>query len=476
MVLGLGTIVGAIVFLAIVAAIQYIAIQHPMRWDLTDIGKYTLAPQSKKAVETFKKRGLPVQVLAFYETKELRQRARASDLLDQYRDSYSGFTYSFIDPDKDRAVALKNKIDAYPTIIIRAGDKEERITTADEETVTNALLKLLRGEIKKIYFVKGHGELSPESKDPDGLSVAKEHIEKQNYQTTEIVLTRKPAVPEDAAMLVIAGPTIDLLDVELEMIKKYLDKGGNLLVLLNPFKSPKLAKFLKHYGFVTKDDIVIDRMSRVFGGDYLMPVITTYIKFPITKNFKLASFFPEARSVAVPKKPVPNVVAKELALTGPLSWTISESQLKSGKANFDPKTGTKGPIPVMAVSTYTNMASLNKRLAEASKGKGTGSAGLNSALPKPAKARIVVIGSSQFASNKFFRLQGNGDLFMNTISWLAEEENLIAIRPKSRKSQPVILTGSQSTIMFALPVVLVPLAWFVAGVVVYFFRRRTRLV
>ena len=87
-----------------------------------------------------------------------------------------------------------------------------------------------------------------------------------------------------------------------------------------------------------------------------------------------------------------------------------------------------------------------------------------------------MIGSSQFASNKFFRLQGNGDLLMNTISWLAEEENLIAIRPKSRKSQPVILTGNQSTIMFVLPVVIVPLAWFVAGVVVYFFRRRTRLV
>jgi ABC-type uncharacterized transport system involved in gliding motility auxiliary subunit len=465
-VLGLGTIIGAVVFLAIVAAIQYIAVRHPVRWDITDIGKYTLAPQSRKAVENFKKKGLPIKVLAFYESKELRQRARVSDLLDQYRDVYSEFTYSFIDPDKDRTLALKNKIDTYPTILIKAGGKEERITTVDEETVTNALLKLLRGEIKRIYFVKGHGELSPESTDPDGMSVAKDQIGKQNYKTTEIVLTRKPAVPDDAAMLVVAGPTIDLLDVEMEMIGKYLDKGGKLLVLLNPFKTPALSKFLKKYGFITTDDIVIDRMSRVFGGDYLMPVITTYIKFPITKNFKLASFFPEARSVRVPKTPSPDVDAKELALTGPVSWTISESQLKSGKADFDPKTGMKGPIPVMAVSTYTHVASPDK-------GKGSPA---DSALPPPTKARIVVIGSSQFASNKFFRLQGNGDLFMNTISWLAEEESLIAIRPKSRKARPVVLTGSQSTIMFVLPVVFVPLVWFLAGVVVYFLRRRTSAV
>lgn len=217
-----------------------------------------------------------------------------------------------------------------------------------------------------------------------------------------------------------------------------------------------------------------------------MPVITTYVQFPITKNFNLASFFPEVRSVNVSKKLAPNVTAKELAMTSPVSWTINEEQLKSGNANFDEKTGTRGPVSVMAVSTYSPEPSDKKAggkdeeekefdARETPTKEDTALAGgKDDSAPKaPPKARIVVFGSSLFASNKFFKLQGNGDLFMNTVSWLAEEENLIAIRPKSSRGQPVVLTDRQSRVTFWVPVVIMPLAWFVVGVAVYSYRRRT---
>ncbi len=130
------------------------------------------------------------------------------------------------------------------------------------------------------------------------------------------------SIPEDATILMIAGAKTDLLDSELDSIRDYIKRGGSVFVLLNPFKTPKLAAFLKDYGFETEDDIVVDRMSRAFGGDYLMPVITTYINFPITKNFGVASFFPETRSVRAAEKPVPDVTVQALALTSPVSWTI----------------------------------------------------------------------------------------------------------------------------------------------------------
>lgn len=479
--LGGGTAAGVIIFLAIIVAIQYIALEHPKRWDVTRAGKHTLSPQSKKVLDTFQEKKLPIEVLAFYEAKDTNARDAVRDLLDQYRDLDGAFTYSFVDPDQNRTLALQNKIDSYPSIVLKAGEKDERISTADEETVTNALTKLLRTEVKKIYVVKGHGELSPDSKDPDGLSTAKEQIEKQNYKVEEIVLMQTPSIPDDATLLMIAGPKTDPLDSELDLIRNYIKRGGSLFVLLNPFKTPKLATFLKDYGFETADDIVVDRMSRVFGGDYLMPVITTYINFPITKNFNVASFFPEVRSVRAAEKPIPNVTVQGLALTSPVSWTISEEQLKSGNANFDEKTGQKGPISVMAVATYNNVSPPNK---ESDKGEKTTK---DSAEPtakadakkaeenpsKTAKARIVVMGSSLIATNKFFKLQGNPDLIMNSVSWLAEDENLIAIRPKSSRSQPIVLTGNESLIILLVPVVFVPLAWIIAGVVVYLYRRRT---
>lgn len=479
--LGGGTAAGILIFLAIMVAIQYIALEHPKRWDLTRAGKHTLSPQSRKVLDTFKEKKLPIEVLAFYESKDTNARDAVRDLLDQYRDVYGAFSYSFIDPDQNRTVALQNKIESYPSIVLKAGQKDERIATADEETVTNALTKLLRTGVKKIYLVKGHGELSPDSKDPEGLNTAKEQIEKQNYKVEDIVLLQTASIPDDATILMIAGPKTDPLDTELDLIRNYINRGGSVLVLLNPFKTPKLAAFLKDYGFETADDIVVDRMSRVFGGDYLMPVITTYINFPITKNFNLASFFPEVRSVRAAEKPKPNVTVQGLALTSPVSWTISEEQLKSGNANFDEKTGQKGPVSVMAVATYNKIASAPK---EAGKGENAAknptdpAATINGSKSeehpaKTAKARIVVAGSSLFAANKYFKLQGNGDLFMNSVSWLAEDENLIAIRPKSSKSQPIVLTGNESLVILVVPVILVPLSWIIVGVVVYLYRRRT---
>jgi len=482
--LGGGAATGIIVCLAIVVAIQYVIIQHPKRWDITRIGKYTLATQSKQALLDFKYKDIPIEVLAFYEAKEFNERERVRDLLDQYRDAYDRFTYSFIDPDMSLMVAKQHGVESYPTLIIKAGDKKERITTADEETLTNTLLKMLRTEVKKVYFVKGHGELAADDTEDRGFSVAKQQIEKQNYTTGELILTQVPSVPDDANIVVIAGPTADPLDSEIEILRTYVKRGGHLLVLLNPFKTPKLTEFLKSYGFEFADDIVVDRPSRAFGGDYLMPVITQYVKFPITKNFKLASFFPEARSVRAPKETTPEVSAQELALTSPVSWTIDREQLKSGNANFDEKTGIRGPVPVMAVSTYTTVGPADGSKKEKGseteakpKGKDEGEESKKSeaspADERAVKARIVVLGSSQFASNKFFKLEGNADLFMNTVSWLAEEENLIAIRPKSERARPLILTASQSRMMFLVPVVFVPLAWFVVGVVVYIHRRRT---
>jgi ABC-type uncharacterized transport system involved in gliding motility auxiliary subunit len=265
------------------------------------------------------------------------------------------------------------------------------------------------------------------------------------------------------------------------MIRSYLDRGGSLLVLLNPFQTPKLCEFLKGYGFETADDIVVDRMSRAVGGDYLMPIITTYIDFPITKNFELASFFPEARSVRVPEKLGPGLEGQELALTSADSWTINKEQLDSRKANFDEKTGKKGPIPVMGVISHydpeaamkspeKNDESVKKEPAAPQQEEKTEDHGTDARIKK---GRLVVAGSSLFAANKYFKLQGNGDLFMNAVSWLAEDENLIAIRPKSLHAEPIVLTPSESLAALLIPMGIVPLAWIIAGVLVFFYRRRS---
>ncbi|MHB8202828.1 MAG: GldG family protein [Desulfomonilaceae bacterium] len=474
---GGGLALGTLIFFAIIIALQYIAIQNPLRWDVTKTGKHTLAPQSKQVIETFSGKHIPVSALAFYESKDQPGREETRDLLDRYRDVSKNFTYTFYDPDRDRSMALQYKIDSYPSLILKAGDKVETLNSIDEETVTNALERLLRSDVKKVYFLKGHGELDPADTGVQGFSVAKDHIEKQNYKTADLVLLETPGVPKDATMLIIAGPKTDPMENELKAIQDFINRGGSLLVMLNPFQTPKLSAFLKNYGFETTDDIVVDRMSQALGGDYLMPVITTYAQFPITRNFTVASFFPQTRSVKTISPNPPGIQAIELAKTSPVSWTINEQQLKSGVADFDEKTGQKGPIPVMSVSTMTPTE--KQEHATPVKSDTAKDDKLNqkehdsNSNDKPLrKGRVVVTGSSLFAANRFFKLQGNADLFLNTVSWLAEDENLIAIRPKSEKSQPIVLTANQSLLSFLVPVVVVPLIWIVAGIAVFVYRKR----
>lgn len=472
---GGGLAVGTLTFLSILIALQYVAVQNPKRWDVTNTGKHTLAPQSRQVLETFRDKGIQVELCAFYESKDQRGREEVQDLLDRYRDVWKNFSYTFYDPDKDRAVAIQNKVDAYPTIVLKAGDKIERLASSDEESVTNALMRLLRSETKKVYFLKGHGELDPADTGTQGFSVAKEQIEKQNYKTGDLILLQTPSVPDDATILVVAGPKTDLMENEIGAIEEFVHRGGSLFVMLNPFQASNFSQSLKKFGFETNDDIIVDKMSQALGGDYLMPVITTYAQFPITRNFTMASFFPQSRSIGVLSPAPPHIQAIELAKTSQVSWTINEQQLKSGVADFDEKTGKKGPLSVMSVSTVTVKKDNQKPGAESNTDsapdKDVNNKDDQSDIPNK-KGRVVVTGSSLFSANRFFKLQGNSDLFLNTVSWLAEDENLIAIRPKPQKSQPIVMTAGQSLVSFVVPVLLVPFIWIVAGIGVFVYRRK----
>ena len=168
-----------------------------------------------------------------------------------------------------------------------------------------------------------------------------------------------------------------------------------------------------------------------------------YVSHPITRDFRFATLFPVARTVTVKDKLPQGVTAQGLARTSAESWAeTNQEQIRTGQVR--PDSGeARGPLTVAAVATV--------EAKEAPAGR------------KDAKARVVVVGDSDFVSNGFLNVSGNRDFFLNTVSWLAEEENLIAVRPKESRTNPVFLTAAQDQVLFWVPVVLLPLAMVVAG-------------
>jgi len=277
-------------------------------------------------------------------------------------------------------------------------------------------------------------------------------------------------VPDDAAVVILAGPRQDLLESETEALRTYLGRGGHLFVMIDPESVPGLVAFVKGYGLEVGNDVVIETnpLGRLVGGDYLMPVVMTYERHAITKDLgNVMTMFPLVRSVQVAKDLPQGITAQGLAMTSAESWAETDLKaLHEGHTAFDADSDRRGPITIAAVAT------INPR------NTGTAASGSAESTDQPEQeksahaARLVVFGDSEFANNSLFPVQGNGNLFLNTVSWLAEEEDLIAIRPrKGGGSGPVMLTAAQAPLIFWLPVVLLPLAVFASGAVVFVRRK-----
>jgi ABC-type uncharacterized transport system involved in gliding motility auxiliary subunit len=448
-------IVAILLVLVLVVVITLLSDRHYFRWDLTAFGEHTLSDQTLQALKTI---GEPVKAIAFVkETSE-----EASDLkklLASYQYHLKGMSLEFVDPDRDPALTRKYDVQALNTVILEGFGRTQTVKTPDEESLTNALVRLSKGATEKVYWVIGHGERPFKSTAPESLATIQKNLSGQNYQFEELNLAQKE-IPFDAALVVVAAPEKDLFPEEVASLKRFLNKGGSLLVFLEPYEDGGLKDFLREYGIVITSDVVVDKMSRVMGGDFLLPMIVTYGDHEITRDFHLLSFFSVARSVEIDKEvKKKGLTLTNLALTSQESWSeMNREALKEGKARLDPE-DRQGPISLAVI------AELNPKEAKGDEGK--------EADKITGEGKLVVFGDADFASNKFISLAGNSELITNTINYLVGRKDLITIPDKQRPTDRLMLSRNQGLLLFWIPVVVIPLMVILLGVVVWR-RRRSR--
>jgi ABC-type uncharacterized transport system involved in gliding motility auxiliary subunit len=437
----------------IVVLVSVFGSRHSYRWDLTENRRHSLSSQTVKILQSLKGE---VTATAFFRTDQPGKRV-ADDLFRQY-ESYSGgkFKGKTADPDREPGLARRYGVESYGTVVLETKAKSERVLDAEEEKLTNGLVKVTREGKRVIFVVKGHGEHELTSTDRPGFSEAKAALERANYEVKELLLAREPKVPDEAALVVVPGPKNDLFPQELEALDRYLGRGGKALFMVNPFQAEGMKKYLAKYGVSLGDDLVVEvnPLGRLFGTGPEVPVVSQYDAHPITREMGgVMTLFPLTRTVAPAKTPPKGIVLQPLAQTSAQSWGETDrAALQRGEVKPDPE-DRRGPLPVAVVATIEPSAP--------AEGK------------KDAKSRLVVIGTSNLASNLFFNVAGNRDFFLNAVSWLAEEENLIAIRPKDARQAPVILTATQGQLIFWLPVVVLPGAVMIVGIAVIVRRRKS---
>jgi ABC-type uncharacterized transport system involved in gliding motility auxiliary subunit len=445
---GLNTAVMVLLVLGVIGFVEALSYRHNARLDLTENRRHSLSPQTVQLLGELKD---DVHAVAFFRSDQPGKRV-AEDLLKQYaRAGGDRFTWKVVDPDREPALARRYGVEAYGTVVLETEKRSEKVSDAEEERLTNALVKVTREEVRAVYVVQGQGERQLTDTDRGGFSEARGALERSNYDVRPLALAREATVPEDAAVVIVPGPRTDLLPPVVQALEEYIDRGGKLLLMVDPpfpqrLQDDGVKRLLARYGVVLGDNLVIEvsPIGRLFGIGPEVPIIQQYEPHPITRDLGgITTLFPITRTVDVAKTPVEGVRVDVLARTSPDSWGETDRRLvEQGQVQPDPD-DPRGPLSVAAVATKDN-------------------------------ARIAVYGTSSLASNQFLNLQGNRDLFLNTVSWLAEEDDLIAIRPKDPRQTPVFLSSQQAQAVFWLPVVVLPGLVLVAGIFAVVRRRSAR--
>ena len=451
---GTTAVLSTLLALAILGLLGFLAQRHPVRFDWSEAGVHSLTDQTHKVLE-----GLPgdVNVTAFVSAGEV---GPVRELLERYAYESPRFKVEFADPTArpDLVEKLGISPDKLGKGLVRVaiGNDAVELTEFDEEKLTNALVKLTRQGTRKVYFLEGHGERPMKgegSEGKEGFSRAAEALRNENYQTESLVLGQKGDVPADANVVVSAGPTRPLPEEEHAALERYLERGGSLLVLVDPRSRTDLGKDLERWGVSLGDDVVVDRLQGFFGRA-ATPFAGEYGAHPITKGLREVTLFHVARSVR------PTDAARshytEIVKTSPDSWAERdlEAFFNEGKAELS-EADLKGPV---------SLAVAGKPLigGGASADEKKGESG----------PRLVVFGDSDFAANQLLDQYRNRDLFVNSVNWLLGDVEAISLRPnKSRPSRVELSTEQLSNIRY-LALFVLPEAIAFLGVLAWWSRRR----
>jgi len=451
-----------LIVLAVLVAVNYIGKKQNKRWDLTANKQFALSDHSRNVLA---KLDSPLDIQVFAQEPDF---PRYQDRFKEYTYVSKRLTVDYVDPDKKPTIAKQNNITQYGTIVFNYKGRTDRATSDSEQDITNGIIKVVSGQQRKVYFTAGHGEKDTAVQERDGYGAIAKALGNENYGVDKVVLAQAGSVPEDASLVVVAGPRIDFFPAEVDALKKYLDKAGKVLLMLDPpdkVDSAPLTNLiaLAHdWGMDVGNNVVVDvsGMGRLIGTDASVPVAASYPSHPITQNFKFITAFPLARSITPVSGGVNGHIAQPFVETSPRSWaeTDIKSLLTSGQVSLDEAKGDKkGPVTIAAAvsAPSTPPATAAKPADDA---------------PKP-EARVVVFGDSDFAANAGLGIQGNRDLFMNTVGWLSQQENLISIRPKDADDRRITLTATQQANITLLSLLFIPGAIFGAGVYSWWRRR-----
>jgi ABC-type uncharacterized transport system involved in gliding motility auxiliary subunit len=444
---GASAFAGAVLGITLLSLLAFLSTRYHARWDWSEAKLHTLSSQAENVL-----RGLDEDVVFTGFFTSINEPA-VRRILDRFEYQSDRVKIEFVDPQvnpgRSRGLGIADEKLAAGLLHIQLGEQSTELEELSEETITNALVKLTRQDVRRVYFLEGHGERATKeeaAEEGEGFAQALDALRNENYQVEDLLLAATGSVPDDADVLVVAGPTRPLHDIEHQALAEYIQRGGALLVMLDPRAQTDLYNTLEGFGVKVGEDVVVDRVQGLFGRP-VSPFAAQYADHVITEPLRERTLFHMARSVR-PKDPQDTNWTR-LVMTGDESW--GEVDLDTF---FDEGTATleegdlRGPVSIAVAGE------------------------IEAAPDSEDKARIVVFGDSDFASNVLLRQHRNRDLFVNAVNWLLGDVEAISIRPATARASRLALNTEEFMRLRLLSLFVLPEIIAIIGVFVWWWRRR----
>src|SRR5213083_1991017 len=378
---------------AILGCLVAIAALHPRRLDLTPERRFTLSPYTREVLGRLTG---DVRISLFYSSQAGALRREMSDLLALYQEAQPRITVRAFDLDRSPGMAKRLGVGSYKTAVVEAGERNQAVEVVNEEAVTAALLAVAGTPPVATYFVVGHGEHDPRDTDERrGASEAARSLATEGFRTG--VLEGAAAVPADAGLVVVAGPTRDLRPAEVEALAR-------------------------RFGVELAGDLVVDERARLFGTDGFSARVAYLNQGLVPDAPEVQALLPEAQSLRLVD--APGVRTDYLATTAEGAWADVDRRVGDGAA-FRPGRDRRGPLPI---ATFTRVLAAGGR-----------------------EGRLVVIGDADFATNLHLRVLGNRDLLLTAAELVARADALAAARPAAPPGgtfSPLTLTAREARLVF----------------------------
>lgn len=470
----------AVLFVSFFAGLNYIALRHTWRFELSGAA---LSPETKSYLSQLEK---PVHIIVTVtndpDVPELAQAYRdISAILREYsynaRNKQGPITVTFLDVYQNRKEAEKVGLDEMANVVLvlcgenrrqlmpgdfyhtkKSGKEYTREAFKGESTLTAAILDVSSSAKKKIYFLKGHGELNPDDVSPRGLSMLRDNLFVRNFEIGALELAQTRKVPDDAALLVIAGQQVPYQAFEQELLRDYLQtRAGRIIFMIDPWRSHGLENLIFDWGVIVYDKQIYDTSSQD-QDEYGNLHLRFFLPHPITQTLlsnELAVVIGPARVVSedLGRAKDDGLTVSTLIKSSPSAWGETSYRFRNIKPVYDYGED-------LLLKDGLGLLTISERIKPANN------------LPLSIRGgRLAVFGTSDLVTNNRINNDGNLLLFLSTVNWSVDRDIQLNIPARTIQRFQLALSRNQLQQLRLGLLLIVPGSVALLGFLVYWTRR-----